>query len=89
MAAQITIISDQSTLVGFPEWPLPVITLQAGQAGFDLKPTMPAGVPGGGTFGVRGVLPAGVTLTTDGVISMAAGASSFSPTAAQFTYTLP
>jgi hypothetical protein len=89
MAAEIKIISDQVTLVAFPNWPVPTIALQAGQAGFDLKPTLPTGIPSGGTFGTVAPLPTGLAMTTAGVVSAAAGTPAGSTQGVQFTYTLP
>ena len=89
MATEIKIISDTATIVSFPNWPIPALALQAGQTGIDLKPTLPAGIPGGGTFGSQGALPTGVSITTAGIVSAAAGAPAGSTQGVVFTYTLP
>lgn len=89
MATEIKIISDQATIVSFPNWPVPPLALQAGKAGVDLKPTLPAGIPSGGTFGSQGTLPTGISITTDGVVSAAAGTPAGSTQGVIFTYALP
>jgi hypothetical protein len=89
MAAEIKIISDPTTIVNFPSWPIPTIPLQAGVSKFDLSTTLPAGVPSGGVYGTQGPLPAGLHLTTTGLLSADAGTPAGAIAGVVFTYTLP
>jgi hypothetical protein len=88
MAAVITIVSDTTTLTTFPKWTVGALALQAGVGTIDLKPTLPAGIPSGGTFGSVAALPTGLHLTTAGVLSADAGVV-LASTNIQFTYQLP
>ena len=87
MAAEIRIISDDVTLVGWPSWPIPPISLQAGKTTFDLATTIPAGLPAG-TYGTDKPLPSGWAITTAGKVSYA-GTVSSSVQGVVFTYTIP
>jgi hypothetical protein len=67
-------------------WTVPSITLAPG-ASFDLHKTLPIGTPAGGRFTVSAeTLPAGVSLTAEGVLTVAANASPASNTGIRFGY---
>jgi hypothetical protein len=89
MAAEIKIISDSTTIVNFPSWPIPAIPLQAGTGKFDLSTTLPVGIPSGGVYGTQSPLPAGLHLTTAGVLNADAGTPAGTISGVVFTYTLP
>jgi hypothetical protein len=73
-------------------WDVGVLSFVAGTSGtFNLAATLPSGVVAGGTFAVdpRGAaLPAGVSLSPSGVLSVGAGGAS-AAVGVIFTYTEP
>lgn len=68
------------------QWVLGAPFVPAGQT-VDLKAGLPPNIPSGGTFAASAALPAGMTLSTDGVLAFAAAAASAAVPNVKFTYT--
>lgn len=88
MASVVILIQCSPTSVTvIPQWTIPPITLVAGSK-IALSPTIPAGIQPGGAFGLAAgsVLPTGVSLSPDGVLSADADAPAGSVGNLVFTY---
>ena len=69
------------------DWSVPNITFTPGGS-FNLRATLPAGVPHGGTFALAaGALPAGVSLSKEGLLTVARNAPTSSLSGVTFSYT--
>jgi hypothetical protein len=90
MPIEARYVSTRALISGTPEWPLAPISVQAGQPGFDLKPTLPAGAVAGGVFGVHEStpFPDWLALSADGVVK-ALPMAAVSSAQVVFTYLPP
>ncbi len=83
-----------TTPVNLPEWTvgIPLAFANAAAASVDLSLTLPATIAKGGAFAVDAAgsrLPEGVTLSSAGILSIAAGASVSVTSGIIFSYTEP
>jgi hypothetical protein len=90
MAIEARFVSERALVSGSPQWPLAPFSVQAGQPGFDLKPTLPTGTAPGGVFGVHEStpLPDWLAVSADGVVK-ALPMAAVSSAQVVFTYLPP
>ena len=79
--------TEPKPVIEAASWSVPNVTFTPGGS-FNLRATLPADIPRGGTFAVAaGALPAGVSLSKEGLLTVSRDAPASSLSGVTFSYT--